>query len=112
MDYNYNNLTPKTRKAVNFAIDMRLNGKQNSMSLYDSKTLARCTLLLAIIESDSELQKFLNELNPKFIERLKSKIDTINNTKTGFLERKVAKIIARIIVILNSTTYYLMYSRI
>lgn len=88
MDYNYNNLTPKTRKTVNFAIDMRLNGKQNSMSLYDSKTLARCTLLLAIIESDSELQKFLNELNPKFIERLKSKIDTINNTKTGFFGAK------------------------
>lgn len=88
MNYNYNNLTPKTRKAVEMAVDMRINGKRNNMSLYDSKTLARCTLLLAIIESDSELQKFLNELNPKFIERLKSKIDTINNTKTGFFGAK------------------------
>ena len=67
MNYNYNNLTPKTRKAVEMAVDMRINGKRNNMSLYDSKTLARCTLLLAIIESDSELQKFLNELKSRSI---------------------------------------------
>lgn len=88
MNYNYNDLTPKTRKAVNFAIDMRLNGKQNNMSLGESKTIDCCTLLLAIIETDNELQTFLNELNPKFIDRLKSKIDTINNTKTGFFGAK------------------------
>ena len=88
MNYNYNNLTPKTRKAINAAIDMRLNGKQNSMSLGESKNIDCCTLLLAIIETDNELQTFLNELNPKLIDRLKSKIDTINNTKTGFFGAK------------------------
>ena len=84
----YDDLTPKTKKVVNAAIDMRLNGKEATNSWILAKNPDMCTLLMAIIENDEELKGFLNGLNPDFTSKLGEKVDEINQAKKGFLGKK------------------------
>lgn len=88
INMDYDDLTPKTKKVVNAAIDMRLNGKEATNSWILAKNPDMCTLLMAIIENDEELKTFLNELNPDFTSKLGEKVDEINQAKKGFLGKK------------------------
>lgn len=88
INMDYDDLTPKTKKVVNAAIDMRLNGKEATNSWILAKNPDMCTLLMAIIENDEELKGFLNGLNPDFTSKLGEKVDEINQAKKGFLGKK------------------------
>lgn len=93
MDSNYDSLPLEIKTVLKNAIDMRINGKPYSraVGIGDDVDIDYCALFWAIIENDDEIKAFVNKLNPKLLDRLKSKIDWINGTKSKIFSTKSSR---------------------
>ena len=78
MNCSYENLPEETKKVINAAINRRINGNKVAMDS-DCEELDCYILLMTIIQSNEKFQKFLNDLNPEFIDKLEIDIYILND---------------------------------
>ena len=93
MDSNYDSLPLEIKTVLKNAIDMRINGKpyRRDVGIGDDVDIDYCVLFLAIIENDDDIKAFVNKLDPELLDRLKSKIDWINGTKSKIFSPKSSR---------------------
>lgn len=93
MDSNYDSLPLEIKNVLKNAIDMRINGKpyRRDVGISDDVDIDYCVLFLAIIENDDDIKAFVNKLDPELLDRLKSKIDWINGTKSKIFSPKSSR---------------------
>ena len=83
MNCSYENLPEETKEIIKTAINRRINGNKVAMDS-DCEELDCYILLMTIIQSNEKFQKFLNDLNPEFIDKLEMEIYILNGFMSSF----------------------------